>query len=258
MVLILYLKKVIIRLNPLTHPLTQFDVSIQCEQDVSSLQVSVDDLVVMQIQQSIQSLFTNHPDLRLRQRPFQLYTHMNREKLTYTNTLIYKSYSMNREMLTHIHLRFIDNQLILPITIISPVIISPNIWLLSCVKLVVDFQTNFSHKKKRLKSYHFSLMSHTLNKLTESVRVITESTYDSLIELQVFKLVSVEMKQILCVGGLWNLNHHWLVAWPSAKPCCHVFLPVLNMEWEAITCELPRELLCNIWIKHAFILSNYI
>lgn len=48
--------------------LTQLDVTVQCEEDVASLQVSVDDVVVMEVDKRLQSLLAHHPDLRLRQR----------------------------------------------------------------------------------------------------------------------------------------------------------------------------------------------
>lgn len=51
---------------------TKLDISIHCEEDVASLQVSVDDMVIMEIDEGLQSLLTNHPDLGLCQRPLQL------------------------------------------------------------------------------------------------------------------------------------------------------------------------------------------
>ena len=51
--------------------LTQLDVTVQCEEDVASLQVSVYDIVVMEVDKGLQSLLTHHPDLRLRQGSLQ-------------------------------------------------------------------------------------------------------------------------------------------------------------------------------------------
>lgn len=51
--------------------LTQLDITIQCEKDVPSLQVSVDDFVVVEVDEGLQSLLTHHPDLRLCQRSLQ-------------------------------------------------------------------------------------------------------------------------------------------------------------------------------------------
>lgn len=45
--------------------LTQLDVTIQREEDVASLQVSMNDVVVMEVDKGLQSLLTYHPDLRL-------------------------------------------------------------------------------------------------------------------------------------------------------------------------------------------------
>lgn len=46
---------------------TEFYFSVQGEEDVSSFQVSVDDLGLMKVRQGIQSLLTHHPDLGLSQ-----------------------------------------------------------------------------------------------------------------------------------------------------------------------------------------------
>lgn len=51
--------------------LTQFDVTVQREEDVPGLQVSVDDVVIVQINQGLQSLLTHHSDLRLCQGSLQ-------------------------------------------------------------------------------------------------------------------------------------------------------------------------------------------
>lgn len=53
--------------------LTQFDVSVQHEQDVPGLQVSVDDLHFVQVVQSLQHLASHHFNLRLRQSTIQLW-----------------------------------------------------------------------------------------------------------------------------------------------------------------------------------------
>ena len=53
--------------------LTQLDVTVQCEQDVAGLQVSVDDFVVVEVDEGLQGLLTHHPDLRLRQGSLQFY-----------------------------------------------------------------------------------------------------------------------------------------------------------------------------------------
>lgn len=52
--------------------LTQLDVSIQGEEDVASLQVSVDDLVVVEVHEGLQCLLTHHSDLGLCKGPLQL------------------------------------------------------------------------------------------------------------------------------------------------------------------------------------------
>ena len=53
--------------------LTEFDVAVQREENVSSLQVSVDDVVVVEVDEGLQGLFTDHPDLRLCQGPLQFW-----------------------------------------------------------------------------------------------------------------------------------------------------------------------------------------
>lgn len=62
-----------LRLPVVDSALTQLDVPVQREQDVPSLQVSVDDFVVVEVDEGQQSLLTHHPDLRLGQRSLQLY-----------------------------------------------------------------------------------------------------------------------------------------------------------------------------------------
>lgn len=52
---------------------TQFDFTVHREEYVASLQVSVDDLVFMEVNERLQSLFTNHTDLGLGQGSLQLY-----------------------------------------------------------------------------------------------------------------------------------------------------------------------------------------
>lgn len=52
--------------------LTQFDVAILHEKDVSGLQVSVDDLHTVEVFQGLQHLATNYLNLWLRQRTIQL------------------------------------------------------------------------------------------------------------------------------------------------------------------------------------------
>lgn len=52
--------------------LTQLDVTVQREEDVASLQVSVDDVVVVEVDEGQQSLLTHHPDLRLCKGSLQL------------------------------------------------------------------------------------------------------------------------------------------------------------------------------------------
>lgn len=52
--------------------LTQFDVPIQHEEDVSGLQVSVNDLHAVQVDQSFQHLTTHNLNLRLGQPTIQL------------------------------------------------------------------------------------------------------------------------------------------------------------------------------------------
>lgn len=51
--------------------LTQLDVTVQREEDIACLQVSVDDMVFMEVNEGLQSLFTHDPDLGLRQGSFQ-------------------------------------------------------------------------------------------------------------------------------------------------------------------------------------------
>lgn len=51
--------------------ITKFDFSLQGKENVASLQVSVDDVVLVQVDQSLQGLLAHHADLRLSQRPLQ-------------------------------------------------------------------------------------------------------------------------------------------------------------------------------------------
>lgn len=60
--------------------LTKLDITVQREEDVASLQVSVDDVVVMEVDEGLQSLFTHHPDLRLCQRSLQFYRGQGSQK----------------------------------------------------------------------------------------------------------------------------------------------------------------------------------
>lgn len=57
---------------PKTKPLTQFDVSVQHEEDVPGLQVSVDDLHAVEVHQSLQHLAAYYLNLWLRQPTIQL------------------------------------------------------------------------------------------------------------------------------------------------------------------------------------------
>lgn len=50
---------------------TQFHFSIQGEKNIPGLQISVDDLVLVEVDQGLQSLPAHHADLRLRQWPLQ-------------------------------------------------------------------------------------------------------------------------------------------------------------------------------------------
>lgn len=56
--------------------LTQLDITVQREEDVASLQVSVDDVVVVEVDEGLQSLLTHHPDLRLCKGSLQFCTEM--------------------------------------------------------------------------------------------------------------------------------------------------------------------------------------
>lgn len=50
---------------------TQFHFSIQGEENIPSFQISMDDLVLMKVNQGLQGLPAHHTDLRLCQGPFQ-------------------------------------------------------------------------------------------------------------------------------------------------------------------------------------------
>jgi len=62
-------------LSTLHEAITQFDVSIRGKENISSLQVPVYNLIFMEVNQSLQCLFTHNPDLRLCQWPLQLCRH---------------------------------------------------------------------------------------------------------------------------------------------------------------------------------------
>lgn len=53
--------------------LTQLDITVQCEEDVAGLQVSVDDFVVVEVDEGLQGLLTHHSDLRLCQGSLQFF-----------------------------------------------------------------------------------------------------------------------------------------------------------------------------------------
>lgn len=53
--------------------LTQFDFAVQREKNISSFQISVDDLVLVKVYQGLQGLPAHHSDLRLRQGPLQFW-----------------------------------------------------------------------------------------------------------------------------------------------------------------------------------------
>lgn len=53
---------------------TQLDVALQREQDVARFQVSVNDVVLMEVDEGLQSLFAHSSDLRLCQRSLQFCT----------------------------------------------------------------------------------------------------------------------------------------------------------------------------------------
>lgn len=73
--------------------ITQFDIPICSKEDISSLQVSVNNLIVVEVNQRLQRLFTHNPDLRLCKRPLQFCTK------TYTN----KTESVDRRIYTQSH-----------------------------------------------------------------------------------------------------------------------------------------------------------
>lgn len=54
--------------------LTKLDISVQREEDVPRLQVSVDDVDVVEVDEGLQSLLTHHPDLGLCQGSLQFCT----------------------------------------------------------------------------------------------------------------------------------------------------------------------------------------
>lgn len=65
---------------------TQFDFSIQREKNVSSFQISVDDLVLVKVDQGLQGLPAHCSDLRLGQWPLQFWSINTENSLKKTNT----------------------------------------------------------------------------------------------------------------------------------------------------------------------------
>lgn len=68
--------------------LTKLDVALQCEQDVARFQVSVNDVVLMEVDEGLQSLLTHGSDLRLCQRPLQFCTKTQKGKHTHISPYV--------------------------------------------------------------------------------------------------------------------------------------------------------------------------